>query len=38
MKKLFGLLFLSAVLICLSGCGQGHVDIIDASYSPKIVI
>jgi hypothetical protein len=38
MKKFYYLLFVIINLICLSGCGEGHIDITDASYSPKIVI
>ncbi|MDR3667365.1 MAG: DUF4249 family protein [Ignavibacteriaceae bacterium] len=38
MKKYSYLLVLINTLLYLSGCGEGHVDITDASYSPKIVI
>jgi hypothetical protein len=38
MKKTYYSLFVIVVLIYLSGCGEGHVDITDAFYSPKIVI
>jgi hypothetical protein len=37
-KKIYYMLACVASLIGLSACGRGHVDITDASYSPKIVI
>jgi hypothetical protein len=37
-QKIYYLLISAASLICLSACGEGHVDITDAPYSPMIVI
>jgi hypothetical protein len=37
-QKIYYLLISAASLICLSACGEGHVDITDVAYSPKIVI
>jgi hypothetical protein len=37
MKKIYYLIFI-ILLTYLSGCGEGHIDITDALYTPEIVI
>jgi len=38
MRKIFNSIVAFITLFLISGCGEGRVDITDASYSPEIVI
>lgn len=38
MKKIFYIIVLSIVCILSSGCGEGHIDVTDVAYNPKIVL